>query len=846
MHQHLKNLNRWFTKEETVMATLEQLEYGLRKADEAGNADHAKRFADEIRKMRVAPISETPTEYAAAETEKPGFSGTPRERLTKLRRLKELREKAGTSFTSEQQRAISAASERKKEKWQEIANRGLQDRFDPETRAKFDEAVKRGLITLPADAKPQAMDISGENMKPWERYSNSENHTTEQLQAIADTEGEIKNSKSNNGFSEAQARAIAETEAEMSANNSDSAKTKTEEATSIQVEQKTESPDILSGTLTSIGQGASFGFSDELAGLVQSALPYPYGTDYATATEGARDQQDAFQEEHPLVDFGAQLIGGIATGVGGVGKVAATKAGTAIVNALRNVPQYAKYISTGGGVGGVAGAGYAPEGETLEGAGKGAAGGALLAGVLPPIARGVNYLANKTVVPMINNMRSPMSQALRKIRGYIDDDSLMPEQVMANHKKLGPNATLADSAGENVLAAADAIAQQPGKGRNAIVKMLNERQAGQHGRVKDSLIGAFDDERGFYSAFDNVSAKLKTKSAPIYKKAYETKVLMTDSLKALSDRPSIKSAMNKAMKLAKDEGIDLQKSFIIKKGKVVGIRENPDMQTWDYIKRGLDDVVAKHTDDFGRITNNQGRVVNNLKNELLDELDNINPHYKQARSVYAGDAKNKGALEQGRKFLREDAELSAKRLSNMAQSEKENFRAGAMRAIKDKIDSAPDSADAYKRIFGNKATRDKLRSVFPDDETYEAFAMKMEAESTFYKTNAMITGNSSTARRLNYGDDVNIPASVTRDVRQGNVIGLAETGVNALMKDAAKLSEPVRNYMSQILLNPNQADNMKMLELIKALRQPNTSLLPGYAGTAGVTVTGEQAGALTR
>jgi hypothetical protein len=38
------------------------------------------------------------------------------------------------------------------EKWQEIANRGLQDRFDPETRAKFDEAVNRGLIILPIGA----------------------------------------------------------------------------------------------------------------------------------------------------------------------------------------------------------------------------------------------------------------------------------------------------------------------------------------------------------------------------------------------------------------------------------------------------------------------------------------------------------------------------------------------------------------------------------------------------------------------------------------------------------------------------------------------------------------------
>jgi chaperonin cofactor prefoldin len=36
-----------------------------------------------------------------------------------------------------------------REKWQEIANRGLQDKFDPQTRSKFDEAVNRGLITLP-------------------------------------------------------------------------------------------------------------------------------------------------------------------------------------------------------------------------------------------------------------------------------------------------------------------------------------------------------------------------------------------------------------------------------------------------------------------------------------------------------------------------------------------------------------------------------------------------------------------------------------------------------------------------------------------------------------------------
>lgn len=37
----------------------------------------------------------------------------------------------------------------KQEKWQEIANRGLEGNFDQETRVRFDEAVNRGLITLP-------------------------------------------------------------------------------------------------------------------------------------------------------------------------------------------------------------------------------------------------------------------------------------------------------------------------------------------------------------------------------------------------------------------------------------------------------------------------------------------------------------------------------------------------------------------------------------------------------------------------------------------------------------------------------------------------------------------------
>ena len=46
----------------------------------------------------------------------------------------------------------------KKEKWQEIANRGLQDNFDSDTRVKFDEAVSRGLISLPESSELEVIE----------------------------------------------------------------------------------------------------------------------------------------------------------------------------------------------------------------------------------------------------------------------------------------------------------------------------------------------------------------------------------------------------------------------------------------------------------------------------------------------------------------------------------------------------------------------------------------------------------------------------------------------------------------------------------------------------------------
>ena len=59
------------------------------------------------------------------------------------------------------------------ERAQEIANRGLQDRLDPEKRARFDELVNRKMITLPGVKGEQTFDVGTQQgqqqlQRPWE------------------------------------------------------------------------------------------------------------------------------------------------------------------------------------------------------------------------------------------------------------------------------------------------------------------------------------------------------------------------------------------------------------------------------------------------------------------------------------------------------------------------------------------------------------------------------------------------------------------------------------------------------------------------------------------------------
>ena len=73
------------------------------------------------------------------------------------------------------------------------------------------------------------------------------------------------------------------------------------------------------GFLRTAAQGASFGFSDELAGLLGGLTPGgPRGfrAGYKEGVEGEREKLHAYREQNPLGAIGAEALGGVATGFG--------------------------------------------------------------------------------------------------------------------------------------------------------------------------------------------------------------------------------------------------------------------------------------------------------------------------------------------------------------------------------------------------------------------------------------------------------------------------------------------------------------------------------------------------
>lgn len=558
-----------------------------------------------------------------------------------------------------------------------------------------------------------------------------------------------------------------------------------------------EKPSFLPGAITAFGQGASLGFSDEMAGAFQSMLPYPYGTKgaggYDAAVQGVRDQQAAFSKEYPKTDMAMNILGGVTSSIPAAAAMPTFGASAAI-------PKWLQYAGASGGAGALSGYGYANEGEELQGAAVGGGLGALMGVAAPPIARaGGRALGLFRDAGM--SMMSPEKQAAYKLTQAMQRDGLSPDQIAARLKELGPDAVLADAGGENILGLAEAAATAPGSSKDSILKFLKDRMRGQGERLNKAIMDYVSDAPGTVATINSLDASRKSAVAPLYQKAYSQIIPESDDLNAILQKNIVKRAYQDAIKIASDEGDDFVKSMTVKNGKIT-FKDNPTFKTLDYLKRGLDDIIDKETSDFGKLSP-EGRRALIVKNELLSLLDSASPEYAAARKIYSDSAANQRALMVGRKFFREDYDVLEDVIADMSKTEKDFFKMGVARAMLDKTDNTAMGADRT-RIFDRASVNKKLESVFDSKAEMDQFVSMLEKEQRKALTYSTVSGNSRTASRMASLDDMLNPRSIAKEVLGINDVPQMtndQIGQMLLSKDPQQAAKALR-YMSKLKTGP--------------------------------------------
>lgn len=570
-----------------------------------------------------------------------------------------------------------------------------------------------------------------------------------------------------------------------------------------------EAPGMAQGVTQAFGRGASFGLSDRLGALASSAIggvqdagEYgDYGGTYSENLKSIQDDRDQFAEAHPVADMAANVAGGIVSGVPiakAASAVPAIAKGYQALDKLGKGAKAAKYATTGALAGGAAGAGNAAESDVLEGAGTGAMTGAVLGAVAPAALKGAGVVLDKTVGPVargvVNAFRAPEQQSVRTLAKNLARDDVSVDALESRMRDLGPGAMFADAAGKNTLASADLAATVPGQAKDASLRALEERAKGAGGRV----VGALNKGLGVNSTnVDELQQGLHQNMRDVaaqhgYDDILNTgQVELTPELEKLMGSSTMKRALGAASSILDDDialgraDSKLQQYFKMDEngslrapfgGFAGDMAERPTLRAWDYVKRGLDSVINDGTDAITGKMSSQAERANSLKRELLKHLDNGNDAYKAVRGAYADEKAGESAMQMGRAFLRDDSEVTTRHIKSMSPAEQQYFRAGAARAVYDKIMSAPNTGMAYSVFLKRPLLTEKLRSAFGGDTPeFQTFMKQLGNEARMGETHAAIGKNSMTAARQAVAQDQGTPITTATTIPT-NMRELARSG----------------------------------------------------------------------
>lgn len=614
---------------------------------------------------------------------------------------------------------------------------------------------------------------------------------------------------------------------------------------------------VASGQVLGVSPGAAaIGAADAASlGTLDNIIGMTGGS-----AERARIGMGQIQQNNPGSYLTGQVAGSVSTNLLGEAGLARAGMGSGLgrttgANALLGFGGGAgssDYNSQGGqaNIGDRVGGGM--YGATINALG-GLAGTGVVKGIqstVSPVARA----ANRSVG------RDP-NTAINQVSMAIGEDNLTPRgvaKIIAEGRERGVPMTIADT-GENSRELLASVGRQRGESRNIAKVTTANRQEQQLERISSAVRRDLGPTANIREMGDELMSRAKDEAAPIYKEAFAAPGAGAafPKIQRVLGRPSVKGAMVRAQRIAAEEGRDpTALGFELGTNGEVTLTRVPSWETLHYIKTGLDDVIESYRDKTSGklVLDAEGRLINNTKNQLLKDMDAMNPAYKDARAAYGGPVSMRDALELGSKAFSRSPDDVAANIKNLGPAEMEMYRLGLRKGVMDILGSKGDYADKVKVLIGTPKARAVLTKVLGGNKEFDRFIATLKDEQAVSRTYNAVHGNSSTAGRVAFDETTtgeNVAGHAVDVLRAGQTGGMFGAGSRAVEKvmeggrlGAGAVGDQARAQIAALLSESNPE---QLTEIAKQAQRAAAKARLGKrtnqkqavrAGTVGAAISG--------
>ncbi len=558
-------------------------------------------------------------------------------------------------------------------------------------------------------------------------------------------------------------------------------------------------------------QGPTFGFGDEIiGGIVGGAKTLfndkPLRQNYEETRDFVRGAVAQQQKDEPIRTGVSQFIASLPVG-GPLAKLLPGGAGM--------VGQ----MATAGGVGAISGAANAlgdSEAKDAIGlaqdAGKGAGLGLAMGGLGVPIMRGAGAVGQAALSKFDDS--AAVQYARQKVAEAFARDQRTPQQAATRMDRLGQEATVADTGGQNTRQLLDTLATLPGRTKNEVETVIRNRQAGR----ADRMIDAAESASGtgglrMSTEMNDWMQQRATQAAPLYQRVHALDVPAGNDLAQIVDIANRNGFTGLARRIADFDQVPFT---LGQQSATYSVRD------LDYLKRAMDTRITSLIDPKTNKPTSEGAALMGLRDDLVTRIDRATMgQYKAARDAWAGPSQMMDAATAGRAALTKDDATIAAMQAGMSRSEKDAFALGAFESLRAKLGTRAGQTQ-FMELWREQGMQEKLKAIFGTERAYREFAASVAKERQLKQLETVGRG-SQTATRMYGAGDLDNPAVQAAGQMVGNASamnlpGLVQAGANVWNR--VKLPEPVRDQMGQILLSRNRQG---LLDLEDTMRQVEDS-----------------------